>query len=208
VEDEDTYQPLGQDVSDAEDVAAAVTSAERDEAHFEAVFERFHDVPASSFQGVEPMALEEGAQPSTTPGSSHRCNYEDLVQEYVESTTKRAAVYANDTDLSKRVLEWERKIVPTLDEEETHPVFDIHQCGTKVIDTFKDNDSSVLDFHQLAVGKEHYEICRYFAATLQLANDGNVEIASEETMDVIGLRLLSTHRNFENVSSYGPSSSH
>ena len=40
------------------------------------------------------------------------------------------------------------------------------------------------------------------------ANDGNVEIASEETMDVIGLRLLSTHRNFENVSSYGPSSSH
>ena len=27
------------DVSDAEDVAAAVTSAERDEAHFEAVFE-------------------------------------------------------------------------------------------------------------------------------------------------------------------------
>ena len=30
------------------------------------------------------------------------------------------------------------------------------------------SDSSVLDFHQLAVGKEHYEISRYFAATLQL----------------------------------------
>ena len=41
------------------------------------------------------------------------------------------------------------------------------------------------------------------------ANDGNVEITSEETrMDVVGLRLLSTRRNFENVSSYGPSSSH
>ena len=53
----------------------------------------------------------------------------------------------------------------------------------------------------------YYYTCASHVSTQ--ANDGNVEIMSEETrMDTVGLRLLSTRRNFENVSSYGPSSSH
>ena len=41
----------------------------------------------------------------------------------------------------------------------------------------------------------------YFHTLYIQANDGNVEIVSQEMMDSIALKLLSTQRNFDNIMS-------
>lgn len=41
-------------------------------------------------------------------------SYEDLVRHYVESTLTAAVTYAQETELSRRVREWEERIKPRL----------------------------------------------------------------------------------------------
>eukprot|EP00795_Rhopilema_esculentum_P011507 gene11507-21724_t len=44
--------------------------------------------------------------------------------------------YAQQTELSKRVKEWQEKILPVLEEEEKHGSYDIHQYGTEILESF------------------------------------------------------------------------
>lgn len=45
-----------------------------------------------------------------------------------------------ETDLSRRVKDWELRIKPILKAEETHAPFDIHQYGRTVLEEFADGD--------------------------------------------------------------------
>ena len=54
-----------------------------------------------------------------------------------------------------------------------HPPFDIHKYGSEVIAAFPAHikggkDSPVIPFLQVVRDKPAFEVCRYFAATLQL----------------------------------------
>ncbi|KAK3796287.1 hypothetical protein RRG08_041601 [Elysia crispata] len=131
--------------------------------------------------------------------------YENLVQKYVEKFYASAAEYAQITDLSRRVAEWEEKIQPKLEEEESHETFDIHTYGTFVIGQCV--RSEPIAFKEIVRGKKEYEICRYLLATLQLANVYNVELSlkPEKTgslMDCLFVTLLSTKRHFEDLEEY------
>lgn len=147
---------------------------------------------------VEPMALDE---PSDGVVIS---SYEELVRKYVDGYLTEAQQYAQETDLSRRVRDWEERIVPVLSQEETHRPFDIHKYGEEIMVSFR--GKSYQHFKELANGKESYEICRLFLATLQLANNYNVEITAdgvgEKSVDTMMLRLIKTTPGHEAITNF------
>ncbi|XP_060068289.1 condensin-2 complex subunit H2-like [Ylistrum balloti] len=131
-------------------------------------------------------------------------DYEELVRQHVEQYMASAQEYAQITELSQRVAEWEDKVIPKLEEEETHEPFDINKYGTKVLDNL--TNDKIVPFKCVAAGKPSFEICRLFLSTLMLANTENVRIVQkgslEEGIDKFELKLLSTTRMFEQLEEY------
>ena len=91
-----------------------------------------------------------------------------------------AQKYAQITELSKRVSEWEDKVLPRLQEEETHQPFDINTYGSSVIDNL--NKGNVIKFQRLVQGKPVFEICRTFLASLMLVS---IDIYYDNTCIII-----------------------
>lgn len=72
---------------------------------------------ANSQELVEPIAIDEHSfdmADHATDDVTVVQNYEELVRHYVQSTLMAAVSYAQETELSKRVREWEERIKPTL----------------------------------------------------------------------------------------------
>ncbi|XP_076450390.1 condensin-2 complex subunit H2-like [Babylonia areolata] len=130
--------------------------------------------------------------------------YEDVVRQHVENFLAQAAKFAQISELSKRVAEWEEKINPRLQEEEQRESFDIHKYGSNVIEGMQRNQKT--SFRRIVSGKPIFQICRLFLATLQLANNYNVELSCpgtlEEGMDRLEVQLLSTKRHYEELADY------
>lgn len=149
----------------------------------ENVFIGEKDVPVPM---VEPMALED------PPEGVIVSSYEELVRQYVDGYLFEAQQFVKETDLSRRVRDWEERILPVLSKEETHRPFDIHKYGEEIMASFKGKCNQA--FKELVHGKEAFEICRLFLATLQLANNYNVEITAdgigEKSVDTMKLRLM------------------
>ncbi|XP_052802240.1 condensin-2 complex subunit H2-like [Mya arenaria] len=131
-------------------------------------------------------------------------SYEDLVRKHVEEYMASAQKYAQITELSQRVAEWEDKIMPKLEEEEKHGSFDINRYGSSVIDNL--DTSHTVRFRDMVSEKPVYEICRTFLASLMLANTTNILIEEkgvlEQGMDMFELKLLSRKRHFEELQEY------
>lgn len=77
-----------------------------------------------------------------------------------------AQEFAQITELSKHVAEWEDKVTPQLEAEETRGPFDIYDYGTGVMDNL--HGDVVISFKSLVQGKPSFEICRTFLASLML----------------------------------------
>ena len=133
--------------------------------------------------------------------------------------------YVRETDLSKKVADWQGKLAPILKEQDAHPPFDIHACGNKIVqhletrstkskaelrqkpskptrqalptDENDDDDDEIIAFDQIVGGLPQYQVCRMFLASLQLANNGNVELkhgktATEQQKIPFQMQLLTT----------------
>lgn len=131
-------------------------------------------------------------------------DYEELVRRHVEQYMASAQEYAQITDLSQRVQEWEEKVIPKLQEGDSHEAFDINRYGTKVLDNL--NREKKVPFKSIAEGKPSFEICRLFLSSLMLANTENVKIVQngylDEGADKFEMKLLSTERMFEKLEEY------
>ncbi|XP_048730143.2 condensin-2 complex subunit H2-like isoform X2 [Ostrea edulis] len=131
-------------------------------------------------------------------------DYEELVKQHVEQYLASAQEYAQITELSRRVTEWEERVVPKLEEEDTHEPFDINKYGSLLIGSLQKETNTA--FKEVVKAKKTYEICRIFLASLMLANTRNVEIVSkgelETGMDKFELHLLSSRRHFEQLEEY------
>ncbi|XP_071771896.1 condensin-2 complex subunit H2 [Centroberyx gerrardi] len=130
-------------------------------------------------------------------------SYEDLVKKSVEQFLVNSRGYAKETALSRRVKDWEDKIRPELAMQEERPAFDIHDYGDRIVGALN-GVGSRKSFASIVHGLDNFEACKYMLASLQLANDYTVEIDSaegleelEESLDTMGLTLLSTHRATE-----------
>ena len=80
-----------------------------------------------------------------------------------------------------------------LDREAQHRTFDMQQYGKEIIEVLpvpKAGKPRAVAFTEVATGVEPFEICRRFAAVLQLANSGHVDIRPSESSDVFQLALV------------------
>ncbi|XP_053833049.1 condensin-2 complex subunit H2 [Vidua macroura] len=145
-----------------------------------------------------PEELEEGALDPPEPG------YEELVRRNVELFMASSQKFAQETELSQRIRQWEERMEPLLQEQETRVAFDVRAYGLQLTTRC----AELGQWHSLAslvAGQPPFEVCRYLLASLQLANDAEVELAQdaglEEALDTARLRLLSArpaHERFQN----------
>jgi hypothetical protein len=100
-------------------------------------------------------------------------SYEDLCKAHVDAYLKSAEQYLTSSVLSRRVLEWQEKLLPILEEEERHAAYDIQHYGRTILHTVdeKKNEERTVDFEQAVKGQPRFEICRMFLATLQLVGE-------------------------------------
>ncbi|CAB4016228.1 Hypothetical predicted protein [Paramuricea clavata] len=155
--------------------------------------DNLNDIPT---ERVEPMALEQSDELVVS-------SYEELVRKYVQGFLVQAQTYVQETDLSKRVQDWERKVVPKLENEDTHRPYDIHKYGEKLLARFEDAPEK--SFEEVVPSQEPWEVCRYFLASLQLANNNNVEIVKDDggkKMDCMKLKLLHRTPAHQAISHY------
>ncbi|XP_030628921.1 condensin-2 complex subunit H2 [Chanos chanos] len=138
-----------------------------------------------------------------------RISYEDLVKKSVEQFLVQSQKYAQETALSRRVKDWEDQINPVLSAEEDRVTFDIHDYGDRIV-SFFGGIGERRSFASIVKGMDNHEACRYMLASLQLANDYTVEIDKqvglEESIDTVGLTLLSKHRAHERLKTYNAAS--
>jgi len=150
--------------------------------------------------------------PTDGDASNPHSTFEELCRAHIKAFARGAEKYAAETKLTTRVQKWQEKLIPLLEVEEQRPAFDIHAYGNIVIEsmeqridqdrrknledgdgTFKAKDP-IVDFHDVTVDCESYEVCRLFLATLSLNNAGNVRFLDQEAGDNnnLQLELLST----------------
>jgi len=125
--------------------------------------------------------------------------FEELCRAHLRAFARGAEKYAAETQLSRRVGDWQSKLSPILEQEEQRPEFDIHVYGDRIMQTVEDeidrkkadsgqlklsakgssSPTNVVDFRAVTEDSEDYEVCRLFLSSLMLCNSGNVILSHE-----------------------------
>ncbi|CAM9100316.1 unnamed protein product [Phaeothamnion confervicola] len=159
--------------------------------------------------GMQPVSLEDAFRnaPQT---------YEDLCRGHIDAFMRGAEQYAQESRLSRRVGDWQRRLAPLLHAQEERGEFDIRRYGEDVLAAIasqlpnaaaaavgrgpprpatESDDApagcaagaaaagSTVPFQSVVAGKERFDVCRIFLASLQLANAGNVVLRHGERAD-------------------------
>lgn len=119
--------------------------------------------------------------------------YEELCKIHIEKHFVDSQKYILETDLTKRVSEWNEKIHPILEEQDKRKAFDIKSYGEEFKESIpEEKKEEDIKFEELVKEKEPFEVCRYFTAMLQLVNSGEIELKAEKKNEIheIYVRLL------------------
>ena len=81
-----------------------------------------------------------------------------------------------------QVAKWHEMIGPRLESVERRNAFDIHAYGSRILNNFSPQRSSV-SFNSVVRGQKPEEKSRYFLSMLMLANTENVEISTADGSD-------------------------
>lgn len=126
------------------------------------------------------------------------------LQTKINNTDGFAEKLMKSTMRRQRYTEWKSFIYNKLKDQTSSADYDIHEYGTKIIDTFPEN--KVLPFNDLMKGKSQSEVCKLFVASLQLANTYNIEFSEvpkgQLANDHLKMKLLSTERHHEHLDGY------
>ena len=117
--------------------------------------------------------------------------FEELCRAHIQAFAKGAEKYRAETNLTKRVGDWQSKLSPILEDEAQRPEFDIHVYGDHVIESIQKNAEKQFSikgggkshkafFSSLTQAKKQYDVCRLFLASLSLVNSGNVQFNAKE----------------------------
>lgn len=110
-----------------------------------------------------------------------QASLEDLCRSHLNALLASIAETEKQTEMAARVSTWKQRIEHNLEEQESHPPFDIQDYGEKIIGKFsrislEASSSSVLSFSDLVRGQEKYDVARSFSSLLQLVNNGEVAL--------------------------------
>ena len=176
---------------------AAVDEAADDETAAD-MFDGGDDGAADEWDEPDPLLNAEFLPPAlsflaaaSSPSSPHSSDgytaasqtYEELCRQHLDAYLASAEQSIGSSSLQARVREWQDKLEPILEEEDTHPSFDIRHYGDRMLHSLEQAQlepsevgGELVLFEEAVRGVEKWEVCRLFLATLQLANNGNVEI--------------------------------
>uniref|UniRef100_A0A0R3RVE6 Condensin-2 complex subunit H2 n=1 Tax=Elaeophora elaphi TaxID=1147741 RepID=A0A0R3RVE6_9BILA len=137
---------------------------------------------------------------------AEQMTYQDLLKRY----TCRYWSSAEETTskLCKRVQQWEEKVQPLLEEEETRREFNIHQYSTELLDQYEGIGQTRTFAELMQNVRTRYDISRYCLASLMLANTGNIEVDfgsnTESVKDGrdLALKLLKKERHHQQFSEF------
>ena len=104
--------------------------------------------------------------------------------------------YVDENALSRRVAEWQAFLKPILAEQEAHPDFNIDKVGQEMLKMLKEDET----FAEMAKNKAPYEVSRLFLATLQLANNGNLDLSVKNGQ--LSMHLVHNTSHAHNVAKY------
>lgn len=151
-----------------------------------------------AFAGLGPAGERDGDSPNYDAET-----FEALCRAHIKAFAKGAEKYASETQLTRRVGEWQSRLLPILESEEERPEFDIHRYGDRILTRVKNEidskkflskreirDSercgkgssqtpSIADFRAVTKNCEKFEVCRLFLASLMLSNSGNVLLSHD-----------------------------
>ncbi|DAZ99539.1 TPA: hypothetical protein N0F65_005411, partial [Lagenidium giganteum] len=148
---------------------------------------------------------------------------QNICRQHIQEFMKGTKTYVRETDLSKQVNDWQTKLAPILKEQDQHPPFDIQHCGRTILKHLEDetalrleqedeeaaatDGADVIAFEHIVTGMNQYEVCRMFLASLQLANNGNVQLlhghtAAEQERVPFQMQLLTTTNVYETLQSH------
>eukprot|EP00249_Psilotum_nudum_P022618 c28585_g1_i1 orf=145-2379(+) len=185
-------------------------------------FDQFEDAHAPSFmdnivsQDWSQDYLKDNGLTNDTSfhdnGLDEEMNFEALCRAHLDAILKSLADSEVRTELATRVSNWKQKIEKSLADNESHPPFDIHVYGEKVLDKLSaDETVGEKSFANLVEGQERHEVARTFASLLQLVNNGNVSLEKGFTgnsslcftkQNSFSVKLLNCHKNHEEMLHY------
>ncbi|VDK75074.1 unnamed protein product [Litomosoides sigmodontis] len=137
---------------------------------------------------------------------AEQMTYQDLLKVHLQKYWSSAE--ETTSKLCKRVQQWEEKVQPLLEEEETRREFNIHQYGTELLEQYEGiGQTKTFDELMENVSVQH-DISRYYLASLMLTNTGNIEMdygcEIERRNDGRGLalKLLKKERHHQQFSEF------
>lgn len=110
--------------------------------------------------------------------ANNHANLEDLCRSHLDSLLASLAETERQTELAARVSTWKQRIEQNLEEQDSHPAFDIHEYGARVLGKlYEEGDTKkTMSFGDVVKGQEKHDVARSFSALLQLVNNGDVEL--------------------------------
>ncbi|XP_022636105.1 condensin-2 complex subunit H2 isoform X2 [Vigna radiata var. radiata] len=110
-----------------------------------------------------------------------QASLEDLCRSHLNALLASIAETEKQTEMAARVSTWKQRIEHNLEEQESHPPFDIQDYGERILDKFsllslEASSSRVLSFSDLVKDQEKYDVARSFSSLLQLVNNGEVAL--------------------------------
>ncbi|KAF1882003.1 hypothetical protein Lal_00038647 [Lupinus albus] len=138
------------------------------------------DLPPCSKGHEVDNAHVKGSEYPEYPNSQE--SLEDLCRSHLNALLASIAESEKQTEMAARVSTWKQRIEHHLEKQESHPPFDIHDYGERILDklSLEESSSPVLPFSDLVSGQEKYDVARSFSSLLQLVNNGEVNLERNE----------------------------
>lgn len=131
-------------------------------------------------------------------------NYQQMIECKMREIREE---FDNRTDLEHDVAQWHQDIKPILQEAERRPPFHIHEYEDRIIEKLEETTERKMAFENVVVEQSPAEVARYFLATLQLANNYNVDIKTDAENTNIEVLLISSENSRSDVPYETPKSS-
>ncbi|XP_031485237.1 condensin-2 complex subunit H2 [Nymphaea colorata] len=173
----------------------------------------YMDNEAAAFSGADDIGGMCNNHSTENEDLNATTSLEDLCRSHLDALLARIAEAEKQTELAAHVSTWKQRIEHSLEEQELHPPFDIHEYGEKFmakLSSEKDFGGS-RSFAELVGGQPKYEIARTFSALLQLVNNGNVALDKGKSSNgplcftaanPFYVSLLSNNRKHEEMLNY------
>ncbi|OMO53612.1 Non-SMC condensin II complex, subunit H2-like protein [Corchorus capsularis] len=107
-----------------------------------------------------------------------QASLEDLCRSHLDALLASIAENEKQTELAARVSSWKQNIEHNLEEQESHPPFDIHEYGERILDklSLEADSRNAMPFTNVVQDQEKHDVARTFSALLQLVNNGDVAL--------------------------------